>query len=96
LAEVYGTTEISERHRRGYEVNTHYAKDLGQARYDRAPGWSPDGRLPEIMEISHHPWFIGVQFHPELKSWAAGAASAVHQLHRGGSAKELVGASSCR
>jgi len=67
VAEVYGTTEISERHRHRYEVNTHYAKDLARHGME-VSGWSPDGRLPEIMEIPEHPWFIGVQFHPELKS----------------------------
>jgi CTP synthase len=67
VAEVYGTTEISERHRHRYEVNTNYAKDLSKHGMT-VSGWSPDGRLPEIMEISDHPWFIGVQFHPELKS----------------------------
>ncbi|HUE63244.1 MAG TPA: CTP synthase [Rhizomicrobium sp.] len=67
VADVYGATEISERHRHRYEVNTNYAKDL--ARHGMmVSGWSPDGRLPEIMEIPEHPWFIGVQFHPELKS----------------------------
>ncbi|MCX7280149.1 MAG: CTP synthase [Alphaproteobacteria bacterium] len=67
VAEVYGTTEISERHRHRYEVNTNYAKQLSQHGMV-VSGWSPDGRLPEIMEIPDHPWFIGVQFHPELKS----------------------------
>jgi CTP synthase len=67
VAEVYGATEISERHRHRYEVNTNYAKDLAQHGM-MVSGWSPDGRLPEIMEIPDHPWFIGVQFHPELKS----------------------------
>ena len=67
VAEVYGTTEISERHRHRYEVNTSYAKAARRARLV-VSGWSPDGRLPEIMEIPDHPWFIGVQFHPELKS----------------------------
>jgi len=67
VAEVYGTTEISERHRHRYEVNTNYAKDLSKHGMT-VSGWSPDGRLPEIMEIPDHPWFIGVQFHPELKS----------------------------
>jgi len=67
VAEVYGTTEISERHRHRYEVNTNYAKDLAKHGM-MVSGWSPDGRLPEIMEIPDHPWFIGVQFHPELKS----------------------------
>jgi CTP synthase len=67
VAEVYGTTEISERHRHRYEVNTNYAQQLGEHGM-QVSGWSPDGRLPEIMEIPNHPWFIGVQFHPELKS----------------------------
>ena len=67
VAEVYGTTEISERHRHRYEVNTKYTPDLARHGLD-VSGWSPDGRLPEIMEIADHPWFIGVQFHPELKS----------------------------
>jgi CTP synthase len=67
VAEVYGATEISERHRHRYEVNTNYAKDLAKHGM-MVSGWSPDGRLPEIMEIPDHPWFIGVQFHPELKS----------------------------
>jgi CTP synthase len=64
---VYGATQISERHRHRYEVNVNYAQQL--AKYGmEVSGWSPDGRLPEIMEIPDHPWFIGVQFHPELKS----------------------------
>jgi len=67
VAEVYGTTEISERHRHRYEVNVDYAKQLAKHGME-VSGWSPDGRLPEIMEIPDHPWFIGVQFHPELKS----------------------------
>ena len=67
VAEVYGTTHISERHRHRYEVNTNYAKQLADHGMT-VSGWSPDGRLPEIMEITDHPWFIGVQFHPELKS----------------------------
>jgi CTP synthase len=67
VAEVYGTTQISERHRHRYEVNTDYAKQLSRHGME-VSGWSPDGRLPEIMEIPDHPWFIGVQFHPELKS----------------------------
>jgi len=67
VAEVYGTTEISERHRHRYEVNVNYAKELAKHGME-VSGWSPDGKLPEIMEIPDHPWFIGVQFHPELKS----------------------------
>ncbi len=67
VAEVYGATEISERHRHRYEVNTNYTKSLAEHGLV-VSGWSPDGKLPEIMEIPSHPWFIGVQFHPELKS----------------------------
>jgi len=67
VAEAYGTTTISERHRHRYEVNTNYVKQLAEQGLV-VSGWSPDGRLPEIMEIPTHPWFIGVQFHPELKS----------------------------
>jgi CTP synthase len=67
VAEIYGTTEISERHRHRYEVNTGYKGRLEQ-RGMRFSGMSPDGILPEIIEYADHPWFIGVQFHPELKS----------------------------
>ncbi len=66
-AEVYGRTEISERHRHRYEVNTTYKTQL-QDKGLIFSGMSPDGRLPEIVERRDHPWFIGVQFHPELKS----------------------------
>jgi CTP synthase len=67
VAEIYGTTEISERHRHRYEVNTHY-KDRLEQKGMHFSGMSPDGLLPEIIEYPDHPWFIGVQFHPELKS----------------------------
>jgi CTP synthase len=67
VAEIYGTREISERHRHRYEVNTNYKGRLEQ-RGMRFSGMSPDGVLPEIIEYDDHPWFIGVQFHPELKS----------------------------
>jgi CTP synthase len=67
VAEIYGTTEISERHRHRYEVNTAYKGRLEQHGI-RFSGMSPDGILPEIIECDDHPWFIGVQFHPELKS----------------------------
>jgi CTP synthase len=67
VADIYGTTEISERHRHRYEVNTNYKGRLEQ-RGMRFSGMSPDGVLPEIIEYDDHPWFIGVQFHPELKS----------------------------
>ncbi len=66
-AEIYGTTEISERHRHRYEVNTNY-KDRLEQQGLRFSGMSPDGVLPEIVEYEDHPWFIGEQFHPELKS----------------------------
>jgi CTP synthase len=64
---VYRAEEISERHRHRYEVNINYGAVLEQAGL-RFSGMSPDGRLPEIVELPGHPWFIGVQFHPELKS----------------------------
>ncbi len=66
-ADIYGATEISERHRHRYEVNTNYKGRLEQ-RGMRFSGMSPDGVLPEIIEYEDHPWFVGVQFHPELKS----------------------------
>jgi CTP synthase len=66
-AEIYGKTRISERHRHRYEVNMRYRNKLEAAGL-RFSGISPDGLLPEIVEIPDHPWFIGVQFHPELKS----------------------------
>jgi CTP synthase len=67
VAEIYGAELISERHRHRYEVNIHYKERLEAAGL-RFSGISPDGELPEIVEIPDHPWFIGVQFHPELKS----------------------------
>ncbi|MBX9926600.1 MAG: CTP synthase [Hyphomicrobiaceae bacterium] len=66
-AEIYGDTAISERHRHRYEVNTSYRAPLEKAGLVFS-GVSPDGLLPEIVEIPEHPWFVGVQFHPELKS----------------------------
>ena len=67
VAKVYGTTRIEERHRHRYEVNVAYRARLEEAGL-RFCGMSPDGVLPEIVEYPDHPWFIGVQFHPELKS----------------------------
>jgi CTP synthase len=67
VAGIYGAAEISERHRHRYEVNTGYRNRLEQHGM-RFSGMSPDGLLPEIIEYADHPWFIGVQFHPELKS----------------------------
>ncbi len=66
-ASLYGTTTISERHRHRYEVNVHYREPLEAAGL-MFSGMSPDGLLPEIVERPDHPWFVGVQFHPELKS----------------------------
>ena len=67
VSQVYGATRIEERHRHRYEVDIKYRDKLEAAGLCFA-GMSPDGRLPEIVEWSDHPWFIGVQFHPELKS----------------------------
>jgi CTP synthase len=66
-AAIYGSTRISERHRHRYEVNTHYVPALEKGGLVFS-GMSPDGRLPEIIERPDHAWFVGVQFHPELKS----------------------------
>jgi CTP synthase len=64
---IYGQADIQERHRHRYEVNVRYRERLEAAGL-RFSGMSPDGVLPEIVELPTHPWFIGVQFHPELKS----------------------------
>jgi CTP synthase len=67
VSRIYAATNISERHRHRYEVNIGYQRQLEQHGVVFS-GLSPDGILPEIVEIPQHPWFIGVQFHPELKS----------------------------
>ncbi len=68
VREIYGGAPvIEERHRHRYEVNVHYREEL-EAAGMRFSGMSPDGVLPEMIELPEHPWFIGVQFHPELKS----------------------------
>jgi CTP synthase len=67
VREIYGTTFIEERHRHRYEVNVRYRERL-EATGLRFCGMSPDGVLPEMVELPNHPWFVGVQFHPELKS----------------------------
>jgi CTP synthase len=67
VAAIYGGTTISERHRHRYEVNTAYRARLEEKGLIFS-GMSPDGELPEIVERPDHPWFVGVQFHPELKS----------------------------
>ena len=67
IAEIYGSTDISERHRHRYEVNVDYKDRLEDCGLVFS-GMSPDGLLPETVEYPDHPWFIGVQYHPELKS----------------------------
>ena len=67
VAAIYGATTIRERHRHRYEVNVTY-RDRLEAAGLIVSGISPDGQLPEIVEVAGHPWFIGVQFHPELRS----------------------------
>jgi len=69
ISEIYGSTQVSERHRHRYEVNTDYKDRLEEAGLIFS-GMSPDGLLPETIEYDRevHPWFIGVQYHPELKS----------------------------
>ncbi|WP_034994984.1 CTP synthase [Beijerinckia mobilis] len=67
IAAIYESTLISERHRHRYEVNTAYREQLAEKGLIFS-GMSPDGLLPEVIELVDHPWFIGVQYHPELKS----------------------------
>jgi CTP synthase len=67
ISQIYGSQTITERHRHRYEVNTDYKKQLEDKGLVFS-GMSPDGLLPETIEYKDHPWFIGVQFHPELKS----------------------------
>ncbi|MDJ0920839.1 MAG: CTP synthase [Henriciella sp.] len=67
VASIYGRLDVSERHRHRYEVNSAYIDRLEQQGMVFS-GLSPDGTLPEIIELKDHPWFVGVQFHPELKS----------------------------
>lgn len=67
IADIYGTADIHERHRHRYEVNTNYVEALENEGLVFS-GMSPDGLLPETVEYKDHPWFIGVQYHPELKS----------------------------
>jgi len=65
--DIYGTDEVSERHRHRYEVNNHYRTTLQEFGM-RCAGVSPDGSLVEMIELPDHPWFVGCQFHPELRS----------------------------
>ena len=67
VAQIYGSNTISERHRHRYEVNIGYRERIEAAGL-KFSGMSPDGVLPELVERDDHPWFVGVQFHPELKS----------------------------
>lgn len=67
VAKIYGKEKINERHRHRYEVNTDYLEQYSKHNIIFS-GMSPDGALPEVMENIDHPWFVGVQFHPELKS----------------------------
>ncbi len=90
VADIYGDSTISERHRHRYEVNIGYREAIEGAGL-RFSGLSPDGVLPEIVEREDHPWFVGVQFHPELKSrpfaphplFASFVAAAVEQSRLG-------------
>ncbi|MBX7147196.1 MAG: CTP synthase [Alphaproteobacteria bacterium] len=67
IEKIYGAQKISERHRHRYEVNIYYKEEMEKNGMVFS-GLSPNGQLPEIIELRNHPWFIGVQFHPELKS----------------------------
>ena len=68
IAEIYGATEISERHRHRYEVNTAYKERAGAARHALLPACRRTACCRRSSNIADHPWFIGVQYHPELKS----------------------------
>jgi CTP synthase len=78
---IYGALEISERHRHRYEVNNNYREVLAEHGVVFS-GLSPDGNLVEILELPDHPWFIGCQFHPELKLPTHAPAPPVPGLHR--------------
>ena len=67
VRQIYEVDQISERHRHRYEVNVNYVERLERAGLYFS-GMSPNGELPEIIELPGHPWYVGVQFHPELKS----------------------------
>ena len=67
ISKIYNSLKIQERHRHRYEVNINYRKDF-ENKGMIFSGMSPDNQLPEIIELKDHPWFIGVQFHPEFKS----------------------------
>jgi len=67
ISKIYSTNRIKERHRHRYEVNLQYKAEFEKKGLIFS-ALSPDGALPEIIELKNHPWFIGVQFHPEFKS----------------------------
>ena len=67
---IYHTQEVLERHRHRYEFNNKYLDDF-ESHGMKAVGIYPDDNLVEIMELKDHPWFVGVQFHPEYKSTVA-------------------------
>ena len=67
ISKIYKSQKIKERHRHRYEVNINY-KEIFEKKGMFFSGLSPDGKLPEIIELKDHPWFVGVQFHPEFKS----------------------------
>jgi len=67
VASIYNKNKISERHRHRWEANILYKESL-EKKGVLFSGMSPDGKLPEIIELLDHPWFVAVQFHPELKS----------------------------
>ncbi|MBN9412789.1 MAG: CTP synthase [Candidatus Paracaedimonas acanthamoebae] len=67
IQKIYGTTSIQERHRHRFELNLNYREKFEKAGL-KFSGLSPDGLLPEVVELTDHPWFVGVQFHPELRS----------------------------
>ena len=67
ISKIYKSLKINERHRHRYEVNNKFVQDF-ESKGIIFSGYSPDGLLPETVELNDHPWFIGVQYHPELKS----------------------------
>ncbi|CAM5495303.1 CTP synthase [Frigidibacter albus] len=92
VARIYGSTTIEERHRHRYEVDIEYREQLEECGLWFS-GMSPDNRLPEIVEVKDHPWFIGVQFHPELEVQTLRPASAIRGFRAGGGGGEQAGVS---
>ena len=95
-AACYGAMDISERHRHRYEFNNVYRQQFAAGGMQFA-GTSPDGSLVEVIEIPDHPWFVGVQYHPEFKSQPTRSHPLVRGLHRRGAASiTLVGSGEWR